>query len=85
MPARRQLALDAIAAWPRLIAQPQLHPFTAELARQAIQGRRRVRNSTVVTDLATHPTFRDRHDDPVLVNIKPDIRDMIPHDPSPYA
>ena len=26
---------------------------------------------------------RDSHDDPLLVNIKPDIPDTIPQDPSP--
>ena len=79
------MTLDAIAARPRLVTEPQLHPFPAELARQAIQGRRRVRNSAVFADLATQPILGHRYDDPLLVNIKPDIRDMIPHDPSPYA
>jgi hypothetical protein len=36
-------------------------------------------------DLAPHAAFRDRHDDPVLVNIKPDIRDTcILRDGSPH-
>ena len=85
VPARRQMTLDAIAARPRLVTEPQLHPFTAELARQAIQGRRRVRNAAVFADLATQPILGHRYHDPPLVNINPDIRDMIPHDPSPYA
>jgi hypothetical protein len=85
VPAPRQVTLDAIAARPRLVTEPQLHSFTAELARQAIQGRRRVRDPAIVPNLAPQAAFCYRHDDTVLVNIKPDIRDMIPHDPSPYA
>jgi len=68
-----------------MVTEPQLHPFTAELARQAIQGRRRVRDPAIVPNLAPQAAFCYRHDDTVLVNIRPDIRDMIPHDPSPYA
>ena len=52
---------------------------------KAIQRRQRVRNAAVFADLATQPILGHRCDDRLLVNIKPDIRDMIPHDPSPYA
>ena len=85
VPARRQMTLDAIAARPRLVTEPQLHPFTAELARQAIQGRRRVRNAAVFADLATQPILGHRYDDPPLVNINPDIRDTIPPRPVPLC
>ena len=81
--ARRQLTLNAVAAWPRLVAEPQLHPLTAELARQTIQGTPRVRNAAVLPDLAASTTLGYRYDNPLLVNIKPDISDTIPHDPSP--
>jgi hypothetical protein len=47
---------------------------------QRCQG---IRDPTVVPHLAPQATFRDRHDDPVLVNIKPDIRDTIPQEESP--
>ena len=47
VPAPRQATLDAIAARPRLIAEPQSQPFAAKLAHQAIQCRRRVRNPTI--------------------------------------
>ena len=46
-------------------------------------GRRHVRDPAVVPNLAAQAAFGYRHDDPVLVNIKPDIRDTIPNDPSP--
>jgi hypothetical protein len=55
----------------------------AELANQPLQSRRRVRDPAVVPNLAPQAAFRYRHDDPILVNIKPDIRDTIPQDPSP--
>jgi hypothetical protein len=83
MPVRRQLTLNAIAARAGLIAQPQLHPFAAELARQAIQCRRTVRNSTVLPHLAAQAALGHRDNDAFLVNIKPDVGDTIRHDPSP--
>jgi len=83
VPVRRQLALDAITTRPRLIAEPQLNPLLAELAGQPPQRRRRVRDPAKFPHLAPPATFRDRHDDRVLMNIKPDIRDTIPQDPSP--
>jgi len=83
VPERRQLALDAITARPGLIAEPQLDPLLAELAGQPLQRRRRVRDPAIFPHLAPPAAFRDRHDDPVLVNIKPDIRDTISQDPSP--
>jgi hypothetical protein len=45
---------------------------------------RRVRDPVVVPNLAAQAAFRNRHDDPVLMNIKPDIRDTIPQ-PVSYA
>ena len=71
---RRQLALDAITARPRLIAEPQRHPLLNELASQPPQRRRRVRDPAIFPDLAPQAAFRQRHGDPILVNIKPDIR-----------
>jgi len=50
----------------------------AELANQPLQSLRRVRDPAVVPNLAAPAAFRERHDDPVLMNIKPDIRDTIP-------
>ena len=83
VPARRQLALDAITARPRLIAEPQRHPLLAELVSQPPQRCRRVRDPTIVPHLPPQAAFGDRHDDPILVNIKPDVGDTIPQDPSP--
>jgi len=83
VPTRRQLALDPVAARPCFIAEPQLHPITAELANQPLQRRRCVHDPTVVPNLAALAAFRNRHDDAVLMNIKPDIRDTIRQDPSP--
>jgi hypothetical protein len=58
----------------------------AELADQPLQSRRRVRDPAIIPNLAAQAALRYCDDDPLLVNIKPDIRDMIPHDPSlPYA
>jgi hypothetical protein len=82
LPVRRQVTLDAVAARAGLIAEPQLHPLVAKLAGQPLQRCRRVRDPAVVSNLAPQAAFGYRHDDPVLVNIKPDIR-IIPHDPSP--
>jgi hypothetical protein len=83
VPVRRQVTLDAIAARPCLIAEPKPHTLAAELAHQTIQGRRRVGDPTVFPDLAADAALGYRHNDPVLVNIKPDVGDTIPHDPSP--
>ena len=82
-PPRRQLALDAVTARSCLITEPQLHPLLAKLANQPIQNRRCVGDAAIVPHLAPPPAFCDRRDDRVLVNIKPDIRDTIPQDPSP--
>jgi hypothetical protein len=83
VPVRRQVTLDAIATRACLLAEPQLHPLVAKLAGQPLQSCRRVRDPAVVSNLAPQAAFRYRHDDPLLMNIKPDIRDTIPHDPSP--
>ena len=83
MPVRRQVTLDAIAARACLVAEPKPDARAAELAHQAIQGPRRVGNPAIFPDLAAQAALGDRHDDPLLVNIKPDIRDTIRHDPSP--
>ena len=83
MPVRRQLTLDAIAARPRLIAEPQPHPLLAELANQPLQNRRRVRDTAIFPNLAAQATRRHRDDDRFLVNIKPNVSDTIRHDPSP--
>jgi hypothetical protein len=50
-----------------------------QLANQPLQSRRRVFDPAIVPNLAAQTAFRYRHDDPVLVNVKSDIRDMIPH------
>jgi len=52
------MTLGAIAARPRLVTEPQLHPFTAEFARQTIQRRRRVCNSAVFADFANAEVTR---------------------------
>src|SRR5207302_3436871 len=75
VPVRRQMTLDAIAARARLVAEPKPDALAAELAHQAIQGPRRVGDPTIFPDLAADAALGDRHDDPLLVNIKPDIRD----------
>src|SRR6202022_3391201 len=82
-PVRRQVTLDAAAARAALIAEPQPPPLGAKLAGQPLQRCRRVRDPAVVSNLAPQAAFGYRHDDPVLVNIKPDIRDIFPHDRSP--
>src|SRR5271165_2683042 len=76
-------ARHAAVGPPRLVAEPKSHPVMPELTCQTIQARRPVRDAAVPPDLAARPALRDRHDDPLLVNVKPDIRDTIPHDPSP--
>jgi hypothetical protein len=83
VPRRRQLALDAITARPRLIAEPQLYSLPAELARQPLLRRRCVHDPTIFPHLASPAAFGYRHNDPVLGNIKPDICDTTPQDPSP--
>jgi hypothetical protein len=52
VPRHRQLALDAISARSRLIAEPQLCSLPAELARQPLQRCRRVRDPTIFPHLA---------------------------------
>jgi hypothetical protein len=83
VPACRQLTLNGIPARARLVAEPQSHPVTAKLARQPLQCRRRIGDPAVLADLAAQTALGCRHDDVRLVNIKPDIRDTIPHDPPP--
>jgi Ketopantoate reductase PanE/ApbA len=77
---RRQVTLDAIATRPGLIAEPKPH---TPRRRACAPDDRRIGNPTVFPGLAADAALGYRHDDPVLVNIKPDIRDTIPHDPSP--
>jgi hypothetical protein len=83
VPLRRQVALYAIPARPGLVAKPQPHPFAAELARQTIQGHRRVDDPAVPPHLAADAALGYRQNDSVLVNVEADIRDIIPYDPSP--
>ena len=68
---------------PILVAEPKPHAAVAQLAHQPIQGRRRIRNTTVFANFAAEAALGHRHNDRVLVNVKSDIRDTIPHDPSP--
>ena len=49
----------------------------AKLANQPPHACRRVRDPAVVANLAPQATFRYDYDDPALVTIKPDLRDMI--------
>jgi hypothetical protein len=67
----------------RLRSRTAAPPLTAELGNQPVQSRRRVRDPVVVPNLAPEAALRYRHDDPVLVDIEPDVRDTIPQDLSP--
>ena len=78
VPVPRQVTLDAIAARARLVAEPKPDALAAELAHQTIQGPSRVGDPAICPDLAADAALGDRHDNPLLVNIKPDIRDTIP-------
>jgi hypothetical protein len=85
---RRQMTLDAVAARPRLVAQPHPHPIMAALDHGRACTPHDSRPSPcsrcgVLPDLAARAALGNRHDDPLLVNVKPDIDDPIPHDPSP--
>src|SRR5467141_3794805 len=79
---RRHVTLNAIAARPRLVAEPKPDALAAEPAHQPIQRRRGVRDTTVLPNLTADAALRHRHNDPILVNVKPDIRDTILHNPS---
>src|ERR1700746_1363627 len=83
MAALRHVALNAIAARPRLVAEPKPRAAVGELAHQPIQGRRGVGDTTVFPSCAADAVLGYRHDDRFLVNIKADIPDTISHDPSP--
>src|SRR6516162_5980138 len=83
VPVPRQVTLDAIAARPRLIAEPMTHTLATELAHQTVQRRRRIRDPTIFPDLAAQAALGHRHNDPFLVNIKSNVSDTIRHDPSP--
>ena len=80
---RRYVTLNAIAARPRLVAEPKPHAAVAEFAHQPIKRCRRIRNTTVFSNFASDAALGQRHNDRLLVNVKPDIRDTILHDPSP--
>jgi hypothetical protein len=69
----RYLALDAVTAWPCLIAKPQAHAIAAKLAQQTIQRRPSVGDPAVLPDLAAQTARRHRDNDPFLVNIKPNV------------
>ena len=71
------MTLDAIAARACFVTNPKPDALAAELAHQAIQGRWRVGNPTIFPDLTAEAALGYRHDDPLLVNIKTDIRDTI--------
>ncbi len=75
VPDCRYLTLNAITAWPRLVAKPQAHAVAAELAQQTAQRRRRVGEPAVLPDLAAQTGRRRRDGDPFLVNLKPNVSD----------
>jgi len=77
------VTLDAIAARACLITEPKPDALAAELAHQAIQGRRRGGNPAIFPDLAAQATHCHRDDNAFLVNIKPNVSNTIRHDPSP--
>jgi hypothetical protein len=79
---RQQVTLNSIAGRHRLVTEPK-PAGVAKLAQQTVDCRRRVRDPAVFPNLAADTALRQRNSDPVLVNVKPDIRDKIPHDPSP--
>jgi hypothetical protein len=66
MPVPRQVTLDAIAARPRLIAEPKTHTLAPELAHQTVQVRRRIRDPAIFPDLAAEAALGHRHNDPFL-------------------
>src|SRR5712691_5499394 len=71
----RHVTLNAIAARPRLVAEPKPDAPAAEPAHQPIQRCRRVRDPAVLPNLAPQAARRDRNDDVFLVNIKPNVGD----------
>jgi hypothetical protein len=56
---------------PILVAEPKPHAAVAQLAHQPIQGRRRIRNTTVFSNFAAEAALGHRHNDRVLVNASP--------------
>ena len=76
-------AVASAALWHVGLGAARPHDLADLIAGLLVQSRRRVRDTAVVSNLAPQAAFRERHDDPVLVNIKPDRRDTIPQDPSP--
>jgi hypothetical protein len=80
---------------PALLVAPEVRTATREPASASLPISREAERAEQVeelfrADLRTYGIggewqllFCDRPDDPVLVNIKPDIRDTIPQDPSP--
>src|SRR5216684_8773549 len=79
----RHVTLNAIAARPRLVAEPKPDALAAEPAHQPIQRCRRVRDPAVLPNLAPRAARGHRNNDAFLVNIKPNVADTIRHDPSP--
>jgi hypothetical protein len=68
----------AVTARARFVTKPKSDALAAQFAHQAIQGRRRVGNPAVFSHLTAQAALGHRHHDPLLVNIKTDIRDTIP-------
>jgi hypothetical protein len=66
VPVPRHMTLDAIAARPRLIAEPKPHTLAPELAQQTVQGRRRIRDPAIFPDLAAEAALGHRHNNPSL-------------------
>ena len=78
-----QLPLDAIAARPGLVAEPQTGPILRELRHQRPQSGWRVGNLAVFTHFSPLARIRRRDRNRILVHIQTNVRDRVFHDPSP--
>ncbi len=83
MPALGQLPLNAVAARPGLITEPQFAPAATELCRQRLQRSRCVRDLPMLAHFPPVAHFGNRDRDRILVHIQADVGDKLFQDPSP--
>jgi hypothetical protein len=83
VPCCAQVPLNAVAARPGLIAEPQFVPAAGQLRSQRRHRRGSIRDLAVLAHLTPLAGFGKRHRNRLLVHIQTDVDDS--HDPSPYA
>jgi hypothetical protein len=83
VPERRQLPVEPITTWPRLVAKAQLAVGRRQFLRQPRHRRRLVGDAAQRAHDAVASRLRHRNRDCLLVRIQSDVSDTLVHGPSP--